>query len=142
MVNGGSGIWNGTDTNWTDADGARADAWGSKFAVFQTNPDLVTIDDGVSTTGMQFIGEGWQVEGDAITLAGDNGATTIRVGDGSATGTHVATIAANLSGAGALVKDDSGTLLLTGENGYSGGAEVRAGTLQIGTGGTPAPAQG
>src|SRR3546814_17529458 len=113
MVNGGSGIWNGTDTNWTDADGARADAWGSKFAVFQTNPDLVTIDGGVSTTGMQFIGEGWQVEGDAITLAGDNGATTIRVGDGSATGTPVATIAANLSGAGALVQDDSRTLILT-----------------------------
>src|SRR3546814_16141856 len=90
MVNGGSGIWNGTDTNWTDADGARADAWGSKFAVFQTNPDLVPIDGGVSTTGMQFIGEGWQVEGAATTLAGAHGATPIRVGDGPANGAHAA----------------------------------------------------
>src|SRR3546814_16237926 len=65
MVNGGSGIWNGTDTNWTDDDGVRADAWGSKFAVFQTNPDLVRIAGGVLTTGMQIIAEGWPGEGDA-----------------------------------------------------------------------------
>src|SRR3546814_16181851 len=115
MVNGGSGIWNGTDTNWTDADGARADAWGSKFAVFQTNPDLVTIDGGVSTTGMQFIGEGWQVEGDAITLAGDNGATPIRVGDSTDTGPHVSTHPPNLSLPRHPAQGERGQLKPTGD---------------------------
>ena len=135
-VNGGSGIWNATSTNWTDANGTRADAWGSKFAVFQNNPDAVTVDGGVSVTGMQFIGQGWRVDGDAITLAGDNGATTIRVGDGSGTGVHGATIAVDLSGAGTLVKDDHGVLILTGDNSYAGGTAIRTGTLQIGDGGT------
>src|SRR3546814_14000394 len=121
MVNGGSGIWNGTDTNWTDADGARADAWGSKFAVFQTNPDLVTIDGGVSTTGMQFIGEGWQVEGDAITLVGDTGATAISVGAGPAPRTHGAPIDATLSAPGARGEEDGSTWILQADNGFAGG---------------------
>jgi fibronectin-binding autotransporter adhesin len=141
-VNGGSGAWNDANINWTDANGTRVDAWGSKFAVFQNNPDVVTVDGGVAATGMQFIGEGWRVEGDAITLAGDNGATTIRVGDGSGIGTHLATIASALSGASALVKDDQGVLILSGENSYSGGTAIKAGTLQIGDGGTTGSIQG
>lgn len=36
----------------------------------------------------------------------------------------------------ALVKDTAGTLILSGDNSYSGGTTINAGTLQIGAGGT------
>ncbi|HEY4942180.1 MAG TPA: autotransporter-associated beta strand repeat-containing protein [Rhizomicrobium sp.] len=39
-------------------------------------------------------------------------------------------------GSGGLVKTGSGTLTLTGANGYSGGTTIAAGTLQLGNGGT------
>jgi autotransporter-associated beta strand protein len=46
------------------------------------------------------------------------------------------TFAGNISGAGSLVQQGSGTLSLTGTNGYTGGTVVQAGTLAIGSGGT------
>ncbi|MFC5374808.1 autotransporter outer membrane beta-barrel domain-containing protein [Brevundimonas faecalis] len=138
-VNGGSGTWMAGPTNWTNANGSVAGAWNSKFAVFQTNPGTVTVNNSagaVSTTGMQFIGSGWTVAGDAITLNGDNGQTTIRVGDGTAAGaSHSATIGSELTGASRLIKNDLGTLILTGTNSYTGGTTIAAGTLQIGNGG-------
>jgi fibronectin-binding autotransporter adhesin len=42
-----------------------------------------------------------------------------------------ATIDAQLAGTGTLVKDDLGTLVLTGNNTYAGGTTVQAGTLQV-----------
>ena len=138
-IHGGSGTWRMGPTNWTDANGATAAAWGSQFAVFQNNPGTVTVDNSagaISTSGMQFIGAGWNVGGDAITLAGAGGNTTVRVGDGTGAGAaYTATIASALTGASRLVKDDLGTLILTGANTYTGGTQVNAGTLQIGNGG-------
>lgn len=136
-VNGGSGTWTAaTGTNWTDANGARAQAWGGNLAVFQNNAGTVTIDGSagvVKTTGMQFIGQGWMLSGDALTLAGANGETVVRVGDGSAAGaSSSATIASSLAGSSRLIKDDLGTLFLTGNSSaFVGGASVRAGTLSV-----------
>ncbi|WP_181176144.1 autotransporter domain-containing protein [Mesorhizobium sp. B2-3-4] len=139
-IHGGNGTWIAGPTNWTDANGATASAWGGQFAVFQTNPGTVTVDSSagaIATTGMQFIGAGWTVSGDPVTLAGAGGNTTIRVGDGTAAGAgYSATIGSELTGASGLVKDDLGTLILTGENSYTGGTIIGAGTLQIGNGGT------
>ncbi|WP_395347387.1 beta strand repeat-containing protein [Variovorax sp. UC122_21] len=42
-----------------------------------------------------------------------------------------ATIAASIGGAGGLVKDDGGTLVLTGSNSYTGGTTIKGGILQI-----------
>ncbi len=50
--------------------------------------------------------------------------------------TDTLTLAADVSGPGALSKAGSGTLILTGTNTYAGGTAVNAGTLQIGNGGT------
>ena len=47
-----------------------------------------------------------------------------------------ATIGSELTGNSALVKDDHGTLVLTGANSYSGGTTIATGTLQLGDGGT------
>ncbi len=151
-VVGGSGTWSaGAPTNWTDSAGSRSDPWNGNFAVFQGrrtagSSAVVTIDDSagaVTTTGMQFIGIGWTVQGGAIALNGAGGTTTIRVGDGSAAGIgDNATIASQLTGDGGLVKADLGTLILTGANSYLGGTTISGGTLQIGAGGTSGSIQG
>jgi len=41
------------------------------------------------------------------------------------------TLSGPLSGPGSLTKVDSGTLILIGSNGYSGGTFVEAGTLEV-----------
>ncbi|WCE06284.1 autotransporter-associated beta strand repeat-containing protein [Pseudoxanthomonas sp. JBR18] len=70
------------------------------------------------------------LQGDTGSLQGDianNG--TVAFNQGS-TGTY----AGDLSGTGSLVKGGSGTLVLTGDNTYSGGTTVQSGTLQGDTG--------
>lgn len=138
-VNGGSGTWTAAGSEWTDTNGQSNGAMEPQpgFAIFQGVGGVVTVDDGagaVSVTGMQFAADGYRIEGDAVTLA--NADTTIRVGDGTApSAAWTATIASELTGAGGLVKTDLGTLILTGENTFSGGVTVNAGALQIGDGG-------
>jgi fibronectin-binding autotransporter adhesin len=137
---GGPGTWTaGAVSNWTNVDGSSSDRWGGQFAVFQgtrggTNGP-VTVDGAagaVSTTGMQFIGTGWSVAGDPITLMGTSGVTTIRVGDGSGAGAgDVASISSVLAGSSRLVKNDLGTLVLQGANTYTGGTTVDSGTLIV-----------
>lgn len=135
QVDGGSGTWRADGSNWTAADGALNGAYhpNPSFAVFQKTGGVVTVDDGagaLAVTGMQFAADGYRVEGDAIALQGTGGTTTIRVGDGSAAGADMtATIASSLTGNTTLVKNDRGTLTLTGLNTYTGGTQVVAGKL-------------
>ncbi|WP_198291200.1 autotransporter-associated beta strand repeat-containing protein [Ancylobacter sp. FA202] len=139
-VLGGTGTWTaGTQTNWINASGTIPRAWNDGFAVFQSTPGTVTIDntDGqVSATGLQFVDSGYVVSGDALALSGDDRAT-IRVGDGTeAGGSTLATIASVLTGTHGIEKADYGTLILTGANTYTGGTVISGGTLQIGDGGS------
>lgn len=131
VISGGSGTWSNGTENWTTTNGDANHSWGGRFAVFQGDAGTVLVNGGngqVSVTGMQFAVDGYRVRGDAITLAA--GETVIRVGDGSQAGAnYVATIASELRGDGALIKDDLGTLVLTGNNSYRGDTIVRAGTL-------------
>ncbi|HWQ86719.1 autotransporter-associated beta strand repeat-containing protein [Brevundimonas sp.] len=139
-VNGGAGTWTAAGSEWTDAGGLFNGAMEPQpgFAIFQGVGGTVTVDDvngAVGVTGMQFAANGYNVEGDSITLA--NASTTIRVGDGTApSAAWTATIASALTGAGGLVKTDLGTLILAGDSDYTGGTTVNAGTLQIGDGAT------
>lgn len=130
-IAGGGGIWRLGQTNWTTTNGDANHGWGGRFAIFQGAPGLVTVsgaDGAVSVSGMQFAVDGYRVESGGITLA--EAQTVIRVGDGSQAGAgYSATIASELRGDGALVKDDLGTLVLTGDNSYRGDTIVRAGTL-------------
>jgi fibronectin-binding autotransporter adhesin len=137
-VKGGAGTWSsGATTNWTDANGTSASAWGSKFAVFQGASGVVTVDGaGVAATGMQFAVDGYSLQGGPMSLTGSDGTSVIRVGDGSAAGAgYTATIASVLGGTGGLTKTDLGTLVLIGANSYGGGTTIAAGILQIGNGG-------
>jgi len=52
--------------------------------------------------------------------------------------TDAFTFGGNISGTGSVTNDGTGALILTGNNNYSGGTVVNAGTLQLGTGGTGA----
>ncbi len=134
-INGGSGTWRLTDNDyWTDATGSvNAPYSNGVFAVFGGTGGTVTVDNSngqVSASGMQFQADGYHLAGGGIALTG--GASTIRVGDGTSAGASMtATIDAVLSGAGTLVKDDLGTLVLNGANTYAGGTTVHAGTLQV-----------
>lgn len=135
-IDGGSGLWAPGGRNWTDSAGIRNGPYGStpSFAIFQGTGGTVTLAGGIGetgVTGLQFAADGYRIEGEGLALKGDNGETVIRVGDGTAAGAAMtATIAASLSGRGDLVKDDRGTLILTGANRYAGNTLVRAGTLR------------
>ena len=137
VVNGGSGVWstNVSDASWTLVNGTPNNIYNLAFAVFQGAAGTVTVDQSagaIGVTGMQFATNGYRIQGDPIALRGTGGQTVIRVGDGVAAGSGItATIASVLTGASLLVKDDQGTLVLSGNNLYNGGTEVRGGSLQV-----------
>ena len=129
-IQGGAGTWSLTGRGWTGADGAVNGAYDNPaFAVFMGAGGVVDVDGpGIGVTGMQFAVDGYEIIGDSVELTELE--TIIRVGDGTAAGADMtATIASRLTGAGALVKTDLGTLILTGTNTYEGGTIVRDGTL-------------
>lgn len=135
-IEGGSGVWQAAagNANWTDSSGTDHGGFSDDgFAVFHGKPGTVTVDESkgaVRVSGMQFAVDGYVVKGDGITLGTDP--ATIRVGDGSAAGaSFMATILSDLSGDAKLVKADHGTLVLAGNNSYTGGTEIDAGTLNV-----------
>ena len=132
---GGNGTWNNvpTNTNWTTQDGTPNAAWGNGFAIFAGTAGTVTLGDNIHFTGMQFLTDGYLVEapGSQTLLAAPD--TKIRT-DVGVTATISAPIA-NDSSPAKLTKTDAGTLVLVGNNTYTGGTTIEAGTLQLGNGG-------
>ncbi|WP_247554278.1 autotransporter-associated beta strand repeat-containing protein [Bradyrhizobium sp. 138] len=117
--------------------------------------DTITLAGDISGSGaVQQIGSGTTI------LTGDNSYTggttiaagTLQIGNGGTTGSIVGNVvndgvlafnrsdaitwAGDISGSGALRQTGSGTTILTGDNSYTGGTTIAAGTLQIGNGGT------
>jgi len=137
VIDGGSGIWSADGRNWTTADGSLNGPLqpNPTYAIFQGAAGTVTVDDSagaIGVTGMQFGTDGYNVKGEAVTLQSVGGKSIIRVGDGTAAGLGMtATIASELTGASKLIKTDYGTLILDGDNSYTGGTEIGSGTLQV-----------
>ncbi|MET3654913.1 outer membrane autotransporter protein, partial [Dyella japonica] len=141
VVDGGTGVWQSSagNDNWTNITGIiNAPYADGTVAIFAGSPGTVTVDNSLGAVvsgGMQFATNGYVLQGQPITLAA--GSNTLRVGDGTAPGAgYVATIATALTGLGGIDKTDLGTLILSGDNSYTGGTTISAGALQLGNGGT------
>ncbi|MEO1709198.1 MAG: autotransporter domain-containing protein [Pseudomonadota bacterium] len=126
-IDGGSGSWNLTDTNWTDATGEFNADWNENFAVFGgAVAGTVTVDDAIAFSGLQFVTDGYTLAAGTGGLTISQSATAVRVDPGV-----TATIAAAISGAGGLNKLDEGTLTLEGANTYTGETVIDGGLLIV-----------
>jgi len=137
VIDGGNGTWNALSQFWTDEQGSQNGNWGpGAFAVFGGTKGNVTIDntDGaVKAGGMQFITDGYVLDGDPLEL--DNGTSTpiITVGDHSVNSANISvTINSILTGSHGMDKTDAGRLILTADNTYIGTTHVDGGVLQLG----------
>jgi len=130
-IDGGSGTWDATTTNWADADGTAHAAWGGRTAVFGAAAGTVAVEGSPGFETIQFMTSGYTLTpapGAALTPAG---AAVVRVDPGV-----TATVAVPFSGSGSIMKSDAGTLVLTGASTHTGGTTISGGTLQIGAGDT------
>ncbi len=126
-IDGGSGSWNLTDTNWTDANGEFNAGWNDNFAVFGGGAGgTVTVDDAITFTGIQFITDGYTIGAGTGALTISEDATAFRVDEGV-----TATISAPIDGDGGLNKLDAGTLVLNGDHTYTGDTVVDGGLLEV-----------
>ncbi|TFY90662.1 transporter [Pseudomonas nabeulensis] len=128
-IEGGSGTWSAANTNWSNVDGTFNEGWNGSFAVFEGTAGTVTVDGTQTITGMQFVTGGYDLVSGALNLVnGGTGNTAIRVDPNA-----IATLGVTLTGSGTLAKLDSGTLVLNGTNGYTGGTALNGGTLVVGS---------
>ncbi len=126
VVDGGTGTWNNSTTNWTNAGGTTNVAWSNRFSVFSGTAGTVTVAEPVTSTGMQFSTDGYMVNASGTGAIALSGAATIRTDPGTAT-----TINAPLTGSGSLTKLDTGTLTLGGSSTYSGGTTIQDGLVIV-----------
>lgn len=140
VIDGGDGVWQsgaGND-NWT-TDGTNpsgalnAQFDDDAFAVFEGDKGTVTVDKSLGDvwiSGAQFATDGYVVQGDALNTHTVD--TIIRVGDGTVDGVGMTTtINSVIQGTGGIDKTDVGTLVLNGNNTYSGGTIVSGGMLNV-----------
>jgi autotransporter-associated beta strand protein len=132
-IHGGDGVWNddAANTNWTDSAGqinaasAAADSDNGNM-IFGSGGGTVDVEGNHQFDSLQFISDGYTLNGSGtLELAAGNG-NEVRVLDG-----YTATIDTQISGAGALDKTEGGTLVLTGDNTYSGGTNLDGGVVQV-----------
>jgi len=130
-VNGGAGTWNSGNTNWTGAPGqAGINAqWQGSVGVFQGTAGTVTVSGTQSFDTLQFNTHGYALTGGSLRLGVAGGGTINTAAD------VVASInSAIIDGVGtSLTKVGAGTLTLSGTNSYSGGTQLNAGGLAVGS---------
>ncbi|VWX61842.1 Outer membrane autotransporter barrel domain-containing protein [Burkholderiales bacterium 8X] len=138
-MGGGSGVWSATAPAWTDVAGQVTHQMqpSAAFAVFGGDAGTVTIDaagGAVQATGMQFMVDGYRLQGDPIALVsnqpGDRPA--IVVGDGTiASAGYQATIDSIVGGSAGIEKTGAGELVLGAANTYTGGNLLSAGLVSV-----------
>ncbi|WP_208738871.1 autotransporter outer membrane beta-barrel domain-containing protein [Phytopseudomonas daroniae] len=129
---GGDGTWNGASAQWLNQDGNLPVAWAGNHAVFKDangfEGGTITLEGTQAFAGLQFVNEGYSLVS-APGLDGllrTDGSSEIRVLADSAE------IAVGIVGNGGIVKTEAGTLILDGNNTYTGDTSVQAGGLTIG----------
>ncbi|OWT74341.1 MULTISPECIES: autotransporter-associated beta strand repeat-containing protein [unclassified Achromobacter] len=126
-VVGGAGTWQAGNGNWTNTTGQFPAAWDNtvpRFAIFSGTGGAVNVVGTQNITGLQIAANGYTLNGGALNLAA--GTDVVRA-DAGVTGT----INSAITGSGALQKRDFGTVILTGNNTYTGGTTVSEGVLQV-----------
>jgi T5SS/PEP-CTERM-associated repeat protein/autotransporter-associated beta strand protein len=139
IVEGGSGVWNASNTNWTNMAGDANDIWNDDFAIFGGTAGTVTVEGSRRLSGMQFRTDGYEI------VAGASGNLAFRNVAGGAdilTDAGVtAVIDAPISPDANINKRGAGTLLFTGASttgnpaSFAGIFNVAQGVLQIADGG-------
>jgi len=125
---GGAGVWNAANTNWTGLPPGEINAsWqNNAVAIFGAPGGAVDVADAI-----QFGGIGFQAAGYTLGGAGSLGTNAaagsfVSVDDGL-----TATINTVVTGSGVLRKQGGGTLVLGGANTNSGGVSLQAGAITI-----------
>jgi autotransporter-associated beta strand protein len=120
MYDGGAGVWDSTATNWAISDGDANLAWDDgPSGVFGTVGGAVTVVDTQRFGNLRFDVGGYSFTGGA--LAVDN--STLDLNNAGTT-----VIDSTITGTGGLTKTGPGTLVLGGDNDFTGGYAAGAGT--------------
>ena len=125
---GGTGTWNGTNTNWSTSNASvSGTAWNpASTATFEGTAGTVTVGTISANAGLSFQTTGYTLSSGTLTLgAASDVANAITVDTGLQ-----ATINSVLAGSNGMTKAGLGTLVLGGTNTYSGGTNVNLGILQ------------
>ena len=129
-VDGGGGTWSNFGSNWTNSAGSANAGWGGSVGIFAgAAGGAVSVSGTVSFDTLQFSTNGYVLSGGTLSIAPASGAAgTFNVDNGV-----VASIASTIAdGSGtAVVKVGGGTLILSGNNSYTGGTAIDGGVLQI-----------
>ena len=136
-ITGGDGVW-GENKNWTDENAKTVGNHSSgQIAIFTGNAGVVKVSpDASSVSALQFANtdnKQYLLTGGAINAASDT--LGIRVGDGTSSGKSISAIIASTisdtNGKTSVNKTDLGTIILSGDNTYSGGTVVNAGAIGV-----------
>jgi autotransporter-associated beta strand protein len=129
IVSGGSGNWNNSTNNWTNAGGTTNSAWQGGVAAFGGPAGTVKLTAPITAEELTFNSTGY-------ILAGTNSLKLVGFGTIDVTNTgDMATVNVPITGSVGLNAGGAGTLILTsGSNSYTGVTVVSNGVLQIGAG--------
>lgn len=131
---GGTGTWDTSSLFWdllgTAPDDGTAATTAYTFtsadiAVFGGTAGTVTLGTGVTVNGLKIDTVGYIITGNTLSLAGTTPTITANTN---------ASISSALAGSAGLVKDGTGNLTLSGNNTFTGGTTVNAGTLTLSRG--------
>ncbi len=132
-VNGGNGVWDGDNTNWTTSTGDTNNNWTPGLGIFTTVGGTVEVNGTQTYQQLRFEVDGYEL----VDQVGNDGGLRM-MGSGSSvfvTAGANTTIAVPISdptgGPGLFTKSGDGRLLLTRANGYSGGTALLGGTLVL-----------
>jgi autotransporter-associated beta strand protein len=120
--NGGSGDWDTVTTNWNNSTATWPTIGGNNDAFFGDAPGVITLQETIRADDLTFGTNGYVITNGTLRF---DVTPTITVSNG------VTTIASALEGSPTLNKEGAGTLVLTGNNPYTGGIYVNAGALFI-----------
>lgn len=126
---GGDGTWTDGSLNWLGASNLDITSWNDSYALFAGAAGTVSVEGPQNFSGLQFITDGYNLVAGSngqLVAAASSGATPIRV-DGGVT----ATIGASIGGSTGIDKRDGGTLVLAGNNSYTGGTTFTGGIVQV-----------